>query len=82
VAPIIIAGVPLVTIFVKKLIPANLMALVPVIAVVLGPVLDYVVSWVIGKAADPTAGAMYGALGVVLREVVDQIKKAASAPLV
>jgi hypothetical protein len=73
--PVIIAAVPVVVMFVKKLLPSSASPLIPLLAVVVGPVLDFGVSWLTGKAADPTAGAMYGALGVVLREVGDQIRK-------
>lgn len=74
--PVIVAIVPVVVMFAKKVIPDNLRALVPVVALVVGPILDFLISWLVGKAADPAAGVIYGSLGVVLREVVDQAKKA------
>ena len=79
-APIIVAIVPVLVMLLKKKIPVKYAPVLPVIAVLLGPVVDYVLSWLVGKAADPTAGAMYGAMGVALREVVDQVRRADWSP--
>lgn len=73
--PLIIAVVPIIMAFGKKLIPVQYSALIPVVATALGPALDYGVSWLTGKAADPARGALYGMAGVALREIVDQVKK-------
>jgi SNF family Na+-dependent transporter len=66
VAPIVVAGV-------KKVVPKVPKVVLPVLSVVVGTVAGYVTS------VGPLAGATYGAVGVALREVVDQVKKALDA---
>lgn len=79
-APVIVALVPIVLLYVKKAIPPSATTLIPVLAPVLGAAADALIAWATGHQADPKAGAIYGALGVFLREVVDQVRKAPWTP--
>ena len=78
--PVVITTVPVVVMYFKRFFPARYAPLIPVVAVALGPAVDWVLSWLAGKAADPTAGVMYGGLAVALREVVDQVRRADWSP--
>ena len=72
VTPLLIAGV-------KKLIPFISKPLLPIIAILLGALIDILSSLATGTSMNPIYGAVLGAAGIGLREVVDQVKKAASA---
>ena len=78
---IIALVVPLLICGVKLLIPKVPKALLPILAPVFGAGLEIVLySAGASGAANPVAGAILGGLGVWLREVVDQLKKASAPP--
>jgi hypothetical protein len=70
---LIMAMSPLVVAGVKKVVPKVPKVVLPLLSVAVGTVAGYVTS------VGPLAGATYGAVGVALREVVDQVKKALDA---
>ena len=69
--------VPLVLYGVKLLIPKVPKALLPILAPVLGGLVDAGLAYASGTAANPILGAALGSAGVGLREIVDQVKAAA-----
>lgn len=73
--PAIVAAVPLLTMFAKKVIPDRAKVAIPLVAVAFGPVLEAVASGLQSQPASPGKGLLLGAAGVALREVVDQAKK-------
>lgn len=77
--PLIIATVPIIVIFAKKLIPAKYSVFYPVLATVLGPVLDYIAAWASSNPARPGLGVALGLAGVGLRELIDQMKKSVAS---
>lgn len=72
---IIVALTPIVIAGIKKLAPRIPTMLLPFIAPLIGLALNYIASFATGHAANPIVGAVAGALGVWLRELVDQTKK-------
>jgi len=66
--PLIIAGV-------KLIVPRIPSMWLPILAPMLGALLDYVAHLSMGSALNPLAGVALGAAGVGLREVVDQVKR-------
>lgn len=71
--------VPLVITALKMLVPKIPSSWLPVIAPLLGTLGDGLTSYFTGNAPNPALGALYGAAGVGIREVIDQIKQAAMA---
>lgn len=78
--PVIIVLVPIALLYVKKVIPPSANVAILGLAPVLGAAADYALSWFTGHQADPKVGAIYGALGVFIREIVDQIRRAPWTP--
>ena len=77
-APVIIAAVPILVAFFKKLVPTTyrdeLTLIYPVLATALGPALDYGLTFISSHQTGKYA-LLYGMAGVALREILDQIKK-------
>jgi hypothetical protein len=69
------AAVPLLIAVLKGLLPKIPKAALPVMATLIGAMLDIGQSYLSGHAASPILGAALGAAGVGLREIVDQTKK-------
>ena len=78
--PLIVALVPILVILFKQVIPARYAVFYPLIATALGPVLDYLSTYLTGLPASPGIGVLMGMAGVALRELVDQIRKAKYLP--
>ncbi len=78
--PVIAVLVPILLLYIKKAIPPSATLAILGLAPVLGAVVEWLIAWFNGQAADPKAGAVYGALGVFLREIVDQIRRAPWTP--
>jgi hypothetical protein len=78
--PLIVALVPILVILVKKVIPDRYAVFYPVAATVLGPILDYLSTWVTAQPASPGRGVLMGMAGVALREVIDQLRKLKTGP--
>ena len=78
--PLIVAVVPILVVLVKRVIPDRYAVFYPVAATVLGPILDYVSTWVTGQAAEPGRGVLMGMAGVALREIIDQLRKLKTGP--
>lgn len=68
--------VPLVIYFAKVIVPKIPKWLIPILAPILGGVAEAVLAYASGGTPNPALGAVLGAAGTGLREVVDQIKKA------
>lgn len=71
-------GVPLFIALAKMLIPMLPGWLLPIIAPILGGLADAGLAYVSGGTANPVLGAILGSAGVGVREIVDQIKRAAA----
>jgi len=78
--PLIVALVPLLTMLGKRYLPARYKVMVLGLAVSLGPVLDYLSTWLSQQPASPGRGVLLGMAGVARREVIDQVRKRPSAP--
>lgn len=78
--PLIVALVPILVILAKQVIPARYAVFYPLIATALGPVLDYLSTYLTGLPASPGLGVLMGMAGVALREVVDQLRKMRTGP--
>ena len=76
--PLIVALVPLLTMLGKRYLPARYKVMVLGLAVSLGPVLDYLSTWLSQQPASPGRGVLLGMAGVALREVIDQVRKGPS----
>ena len=74
-APVIIAVVPAVLAYGKRLVGAHTW-LIPPIAAALGVVADFLVAYASNAPTAPGTGAVLGLAGVGLREAVDQMRKA------
>lgn len=73
---LITALVPGIIAIVKLLLPKIPGWLLPILAPVIGILLGYIQTIIPGADADPIKAAIMGGLGVCLREIYDQIKKA------
>lgn len=73
--PVIVAIIPVIVLLLKKVIPDKYAVFYPVIATVLGPILDYVSTYATGTQASPVKGLLLGGSAVALREIIDQMKK-------
>jgi hypothetical protein len=78
--PLIIALVPILTILSKKIVPDKYRVLIPVFAVLKGPLLDAAFTWLSQQPANPGRGVLLGMAGVALREIVDQARKIQTGP--
>ena len=67
-APLGVAGV-------RRLIPLVPGIALPGVAVVIGVVGEAVLSWIAGKSPDPIWGGALGAVGIAIRDTVDQFRK-------
>jgi hypothetical protein len=74
------AVVPLLIALTKWAVPRIPRAAIPVLAPILGAGLEVLGYYAGVTSGNPVAGAVMGALGVWLREVVDQLKQATAAP--
>ena len=75
--PIVALLVPLlVQLFKTRIVPSIPIWLIPILAMVLGPLGEFVVTKLSGTAMTGWAGALAGLAGVGVREIVDQLKKA------
>lgn len=72
---VIVALTPIVIAGIKKLVPVIPGVMFPFIAPVVGLILNWISTFATGHAADPVVGAITGALGLWLRELVDQTKQ-------
>ncbi|HSE02881.1 MAG TPA: hypothetical protein VLK35_01910 [Methylomirabilota bacterium] len=77
-APVVIALIPILVNFIKKLIPAQFTWAIPLLAMVLGPVADFVSQQATGTGVGPVAAAALGLAAVGLREIVNQLRQAFS----
>jgi hypothetical protein len=73
--PLIITLIPILVALSKQIIPARYAVLYPMLATVLGPVLDYASTWLSAQPANPGRGLLMGMAAVALREIVDQLRK-------
>jgi hypothetical protein len=71
--------VPLVIAALKLAVPKIPSSWLPIIAPLLGVLGDGLTSYFSGNPVNPTLGALYGAAGVGIREVIDQVKADAVA---
>jgi hypothetical protein len=77
--PIIIAVIPIIVLLLKKVIPDKYAVFYPVIATMLGPILDWLSTYATGASASPLKGLLLGGSAVALREIIDQLKQKAVA---
>ena len=74
------AVIPVLIALVKFLVPVIPKWCLPVLAPILGAAVELLGYYAGLTAGDPAKGAIFGGLGVVVREVYDQIKKAIAPP--
>jgi hypothetical protein len=74
IAPIIVAAVPLVVRYAKKLVGGTTW-LIPIIASALGVAADTIAAYAFNVPVTPMVGAILGLAGVGLREVVHELTK-------
>lgn len=77
---LIVPAVPLLIAALKLLVPKIPRAALPIMAPLLGAALDIAASYLGSGTANPVWGAVLGAAGVGLREIVDQMRKLGAAP--
>ena len=75
---LILVLVPILLYGMKLVVPMIPKWLIPILAPILGAALDILNSYLTGHSLSPMTGAVLGGLGVWLREVIDQVKKAAT----
>lgn len=75
--PVIVAAVPLAVMLLKKVISPAPWVL-PILAGALGVAADALAAYALNVPVSPQVGAVLGLAGVGLREIVDQLKKAAA----
>ena len=78
--PIILAVVPILVLFIKKVIPETMSWIYPIIATALGAVLDTLQQYATSQPLTPGKGALLGLAAVGVREVVDQLRKMKTGP--
>ena len=71
--------VPLIVALAKFFMPKIPKVYLPIIAVVLGSVIDWISSKLGGPGVGPILGALLGAAGIGAREILDQLKQAKTA---
>ena len=81
-SPILVAVIPLVVALMKKFIPPERKMAVVSIAVALGPLFDYVSTYVTAQAASPGRGLAIGLAAIGLRELVDRARKGMTVTLI
>jgi len=75
--PMVALLVPLiVALFKTKIMPSVPVWLIPILAMILGPLGEFAVAKLSGGTWTGVAGALAGLAGVGVREIVDQMKKA------
>ena len=74
--PLIAALVPLVVAFIRRMLPSIPKSLLPILAAVVGPVVDQLLALIPTMNAIGWQAALLGLAGVGVREVFDQSKKA------
>ena len=77
---LIVPVVPVLIAILKILVPKIPKAALPIMAPLLGAALDIAASYLGTGTANPVWGAVLGAAGVGLREIVDQMRKLGAAP--
>jgi hypothetical protein len=75
ITPLIIAIIPIIVMVAKRFIPAQYSFIFPILATTLGPLADYLSTYVTGAPASPVKGLLMGGAAVALREIVDQVKQ-------
>ena len=80
--PLIVALVPILTALLKRFLPAGAKLSVLSVAVTLGPVLEYLSTYLSQQAAAPGRGVVLALVGIAVREVVDQLRKIQTGPTV
>jgi len=73
--PLLILLVPLIISQVKKYLGTNAQWIIPASAPIIGALIDFLQSFVTNTSLGPLQAAVYGGLGVWLRELYDQVKK-------
>jgi len=73
--PVLVALIPILVNFIKKALPASMTWLIPILAMILGPIADLIAQKALGVGVGPVAAAALGLAGVGLREVVNQLKQ-------
>lgn len=73
--PLLVILVPLILSQAKKLLGGRATWLIPASAPLLGALVDFLQSFVTNTSLGPTTAAVLGAVGVWLRELVDQVRK-------
>lgn len=78
--PLIVAVVPIVVAIAKRWMPDRWTVLYPLLATALGPVFDYLSTWLTQQPASPGRGLLMGMAAVALREILDQARKGPAGP--
>jgi hypothetical protein len=79
--PIVALLVPLVVQLLKtKVMPSIPVWLIPILALVLGPLGEFAVAKLTATTMTGWSGALAGLAGVGVREIVDQLRKALAPP--
>ena len=73
--------VPTLIMLLKMAVPAVPKVALPIVAPLLGALIDIGLSLAMGQSTNPFIGAVLGSAGTGLREIVDQLKKASAAQL-
>lgn len=73
--PVIVAVIPVIILGIKKVVPESWSWVYPILATLLGSVLDTVNAWATGAAGSPAKGAALGLVAVGVREIIDQLRK-------
>jgi hypothetical protein len=77
--PVLIAMIPVLVNYMKKLIPDKMSWTVPILAMILGPIADQVSLRATGVGVGPATAAALGLAGIGLREIINQLRKAPDA---
>jgi ApbE superfamily uncharacterized protein (UPF0280 family) len=78
--PVLIGVIPVLVHYVKRTIPESMTWMVPVFAMILGPVADAISMKATGVGVGPMAAVGLGLASIGLREIVNQLTKAAKPP--
>lgn len=68
-------AVPVLIAVAKYFLPRVPLWLLPILAPVLGALIDFLTALATGNAANPLIGALFGSAGVGVRELLDQVKQ-------
>lgn len=80
-APVVVALIPILVNYIKKLIPERLTWVIPMLAMVLGPIADFVSQKAFGVGVGPVTSVALGLAGIGLRELVSNLMKPAAPSL-